>query len=212
MRTQPDDDPVVESARIKNAESHLAMADRCLKVLGGHSALARYANQCWPEHAKQCGEAASPWIVENSHFFGERSEHRSRWWPIYKEASQYTHRRLLRENLDPPKLHMACFIGFTQWVEHILTSKRRLLKPRRRSINHCGKGLATPLHFAVHAFNSETVEYLLRGVLTRISSSIDCGVPFTTQSCALTDSRRVMPSWSVCLLVAPTSISCCVKR
>jgi len=47
-----------------------------------------------------------------------------------------------------------------------MSCKRRLSKPWKRSIklkvmNHCGKYLATPLHFAVHSSSSDTVEYLL---------------------------------------------------
>ena len=164
MRTQPDDDPVVESARVKNAESHLAMADRCLKALGSRrSAFARYANRFWPQHAKQCGRLAISWIVQNKYFFGERSEIRAHWWQFYREMSraQSTDHTFLKKQLDPPNLHMACSIGFTHWVDHILSSKRRLLEPWKRSINHCGNGLATPLHFAVFSGNSETAEYLL---------------------------------------------------
>jgi hypothetical protein len=44
-----------------------------------------------------------------------------------------------------------------------MSSKRWLLKPWKRSINHSNsrKGLATPLHLAVHGFHPETVEHLL---------------------------------------------------
>lgn len=50
LRTQPDDDPAVESARVKNDECHLIMADRCLNALGSRSALVHYANLFRPEH------------------------------------------------------------------------------------------------------------------------------------------------------------------
>jgi hypothetical protein len=161
LRTHPDDDPLVESVRVKKAESHLAMADRCIKVLAGDSALVDYANLYWPEHAKQCGKLASPWILANDHFFGRGSETRKNWWHFY-EKGPHGH-RLMDYGRNPPKLHMACSIGFTQWVEDILSSKRWLLKPWKRSINHSNsrKGLATPLHLAVHGFHPETVEHLL---------------------------------------------------
>ena len=163
LRTQLGDDPVVESVRIKIEEGHLAMADRCLKALEDGSAFGHYANLFWPEHAKQCGKLASPWILENDCFFRERSELCSRWWPIYFKASSYVRRvtRGIHLTSDPPELHMACFTGFTKWVQHILFRKRWLLNPWKRPINHCGKDLATPLHFAVYGFNSGIVEYLL---------------------------------------------------
>jgi hypothetical protein len=108
LRTHPDDDPLVESVRVKKAESHLAMADRCIKVLAGDSALVDYANLYWPEHAKQCGKLASPWILANDHFFGRGSETRKIWWHCYRAGWD------LVWNDVPPRLHIACCIGFTQ--------------------------------------------------------------------------------------------------
>jgi hypothetical protein len=137
------------------------MADRCLKVLGDRSKLSNYAKFYWPEHAKQCGKLASSWIADNSHFFGERSEIRTCRWQFHREMLPYTHQTIPEKQLNPPNLHMACDIGFTQWAKHILSSKRRLLEPWKRSINHYRKDLATPLHFAVFGGNWETVEYLL---------------------------------------------------
>jgi hypothetical protein len=179
LRTQPDDDRFLESARIKVAESHLAMADRCLKALESRSALVDYANLFWPEHAKQCGKLARRWIAKNDRFFGERSKSRKGWWQTYIQALtlEYYHGRL---QLDPPQLHMACFLGLTQWVEDLLTSKRRFFKPwkRTRSLHHCEKDLATPLHFAVFGYNSETVDYLLEKGADPNSMFNGMGSPF----------------------------------
>jgi hypothetical protein len=185
LRTQTDDDRILESARIKISESHLAIADRCLKVLGGHSALVRYANLFWPDHAKQCGRLARLWIVENYHFFRERSKSRTSWWKVHIQASERLRESLQMAQAPPnmvlpvfhphdglfpyslesypelPQLHMACLLGFTQWVENILTSRRRFMKPWKRNLHSCTDRLATPLHFAVLGHNSETVEYLL---------------------------------------------------
>jgi hypothetical protein len=189
LRSRPDEDHVVESVRVKNLESHLAMADRCLRVLGGGSALVRYANLYWPEHAKQCGKLAGPWIVKNDHFFGKRSQLRESWWSTY----MYTVPSELRPRLrvpwsrpsdlavaprnhptpspeasnaskaqkGHPKLHMACFIGFTQWVENILASKQRSVIPWKRSLHYHLNTSGTPLHFAILGRNSKTAEYLL---------------------------------------------------
>jgi hypothetical protein len=181
LRTQPDDDPLVESVRIKIAESHLAMADRCLKVIGGHSALVTYADEFWPEHAKQCGRLASPWIVKNDQFFKERSEPRKCWWERYTLAPEHKNRLLLVQNgpLDPPQLHMACLIGFKQWVEDILTSKSRFFKPWKRSLHQSGKDLATPLHFAICSPGLEAVEYLLEKGADPNRNFGKLGSPFT---------------------------------
>jgi hypothetical protein len=163
LRTRPDEDPAVESVRIKPLESHLAMADRCLQVLGGHSALVRYANSYWPEHARQCGKLASPWIVTNDHFFGKRSQLRKSWWRIYAASSESKPRLGMKAKgrHDMTKLHMACFIGFTQWVENILASKQRSVIPWKRSLNHHLNTSGNPLHFAVLGCDSKTIEYLL---------------------------------------------------
>jgi len=157
LRIQPDNDPVVESVRIKPAESHLDMADRCMKVLGGNSALVDYATLHWPKHAKQSGSLVSPWIATNSHFFGTRSESRKCWWRTYTKMTMRT--RLLPGNL--PKLHIACYLGFTQWAEKILTTKRRLLKPWKRSLQESARGDGTPLHFAVWSREWNMVDFLL---------------------------------------------------
>jgi len=159
LRIQADHDPVVESVRIKHAESHLDIADRCLKVLGGDSALFDYATLHWPKHAKQSGSLVSPWIATNSHFFGPRSKSRKCWWRIYREMATAARTEFLPGNL--PKLHIACFLGFTQWAEDILTTKRQLLKPWKLSLHESVRGQGTPLHFAVWGRDWKMVEFLL---------------------------------------------------
>jgi hypothetical protein len=62
---------------------------------------------------------------------------------------------------DMTKLHMACFVGFTQWVENILASKQRSVIPWKRSLNHHLNTSGNPLHFAVLGCDSKTIEYLL---------------------------------------------------
>jgi hypothetical protein len=164
LRTQTDDDPVVESVRIKRAESHLAMADRCLKALGRGSEFVFYARLYWPEHAKQCEELARPWIVANKYFFKARSKARNTWWQIHVQVSKRLRNRLKLVQVglyEPPQLHMACLLGFSQWVEDILTSKRRFLKPWKRPLHHGGEDILTPLHFAVCGFHVEAAECLL---------------------------------------------------
>jgi hypothetical protein len=168
LRTEPDDDPVVESARIKKAESHLAMADRCLMALGGDTALVRlrYAQEFWPEHAKRCGTLATSWISSNQYFFGQRSEPRECWWQFYVYNTLHHFSDLPLEEHEPerPRLHIACLIGFTQWIDDILSSKDRAENHGtwERSIHHNRDDLATSLHFAVLGSDLETIEYLLR--------------------------------------------------
>jgi hypothetical protein len=192
LRPQPDDDRLVESVRTKIAEGHLAIADRCLKVIGGHSALASYANDFWPKHAKQCGRLASSWIADNGHFFGERSESRKHWWQNCAVISLRNRPGVRRgEPLYPPNLHIACFIGFMQWVKDILTSKSRFLNPWRRSQHRCGKKLATPLHYAVWGYKLEAMEYLLKkradmnGVGRRWASAFEHAMWKFPGSCAI---------------------------
>jgi hypothetical protein len=84
------------------------------------------------------------------------------WWQIYARNLPPERPTLPIDCSDLPRLHIACYVGFTQWVEDILTSRWRFVNPWNRFLNHRGKHPGTPLHCAVLSFNLETVEFLLK--------------------------------------------------
>lgn len=91
------------------------------------SELSHYANYKWPHHMKRCAEFMTCLIEQNNNFFDEESELRQQWWTTYGGY-------LLRET-NILRLHFACLFGLKQWVEILLRSRTRLLRPLKRILN-----------------------------------------------------------------------------
>lgn len=134
-------------------QMHFKFASACIDALVASDALesgfASYAAVFWSFHARNSGMHARKLLSHPSSFFDKTSELRSASWRRSGHAE------------DIPRLHMACLLGYTAWVESILGSWEaklsNLLLLARKDVNG-----ATPLHAAVLSGDPKIVSLLLQ--------------------------------------------------
>lgn len=162
LRPGEDLDPDLEYFRLRTEDAHLLLAEQCLIALSQGSYLQHYALLNWPRHAKQLSALAEQLIQKADFFFAETSHVREAWWQKF-----CLNFRGVPEAM-PPRLHIACYIGFEPWVRILLSESSGLDTGRQSCIDEqCSNGWSA-LDYATHG-NSGTVQLLL-------NHRIACGV------------------------------------
>ena len=171
LRTERDNDAVLEAFRLNLESAHLELARNCLNCIAQSDLqhrvidlnaepdsqafpLLRYATLYWPEHAKSCSALVAKLFDSYRLFLLKESSLRIHWWKTYDtKVSRYHHRA-------PPLLHMACILEIVPWVEAVLAKKRWWPRYRKR-VNKKDNDGETALYLAVKKENEALVRLLV---------------------------------------------------
>jgi hypothetical protein len=169
LRTEPDNDEVLEAFRLNLESVHLELAEKCLncvaqsdlqhRVLDAkpdaqESPLLRYAMLHWPEHAKSCGALAAELFDPYGLFLQKKSSLRIHWWEVYdKMVRRY-------EDECSQLLHMACSLEIVPWIEALLAKKSWMPRYHKR-VDEKNKYGKTVLHLAAQGGNQAVVRLLV---------------------------------------------------
>lgn len=147
--------PELEAFHVNINRAHLYAASRCLEALSEQTYLQHYALLNWPKHAKTLGHLTTELLEQHWLFFGEKSGVRDRWWRKYSH-----HFRGIPEN-PPPRLHIACFLGFEAWIKTMLTEEEALTSSWTDQLHmSCPNGWST-LRYAAESGSDATMALLL---------------------------------------------------
>jgi ankyrin repeat protein len=171
-------DPVLETFRIKSNEAHFEMAQICLQfikqsslqqsplshwVQRGEPPLLRYAARHWLKHAASCSDLTVKLFESTQHFFTYNRRLRENWWKVYLGYHYYW-----RSHIEtPPLLHLACDLEIVPWVEMIIQENRltgrkcdkMLLQSFLDQTDSNGR---TALHYAASSGNYPLVHLLVQ--------------------------------------------------
>ena len=171
LRTERDNDAVLETFRLNLESAHLELARKCLNCIAQSdlqhtvidldaeldsqaSLLLRYATLHWPEHAKSCSGLAAKLFSLSGLFLEKKSPLRDHWWETYhKKMSGY-------QSEPPPLLHIACNSEIIPWVEAVLAKKSRWPRYHKRVNKKDNRG-KTVLHWAAVGGNEAVVQLLV---------------------------------------------------
>lgn len=155
LRPEMDADPILEEFRIKPEEAHLYIALRCLEALAAGTHLQYYALLNWRKHAT-CLTTLAPTLIEQaSFFFAANAPVRDEWWRKYS----MNFRDL--PTTAPPRLHIACHLGFEAWVRILLHKKGDSDEdPAVVLDQECSAGW-TPLRYAAESESEGILKLLL---------------------------------------------------
>lgn len=112
LRKHFDNNPVLESFRVKSEETHLEMAEFCLDQILDHGPLRSYARFSWNIHtAKACAHAEAL-FERRRDIFGEPFERQDAFWSEVEPSYSYQG--------VPPPLHLACEFSLPAWAHKII--------------------------------------------------------------------------------------------
>ncbi|PGH01146.1 hypothetical protein AJ79_08017 [Helicocarpus griseus UAMH5409] len=144
LRENYDDDPILETFRVKSEEAHLSIVKACLDVIENFfsaqpdspkPALLKYALAHGPNHARSA-ESYGDIIFDFSRLlFNEKSQVHSKWLIYMQEEYGYQ-----------SELHMASAYGLISWVRKLF--KRRWRYSRSFYANRKDGEGDTPLHLS----------------------------------------------------------------
>jgi ankyrin repeat protein len=155
LRPDKDLDPDLEFFRLKAEDAHLLMAEQCLLALLRGSFLQYYALSNWPRHANKLSALATQLIRKADFFFADDSHARQAWWKKYSLNFRDV------PNVMPPRLHIACYIGFEPWVRTLLSDSPSLEGDKKSGVDkQCPSGWSA-LDYAIHGNMENVVQLLL---------------------------------------------------
>ncbi|GAB1725527.1 hypothetical protein NU195Hw_Modified_11t1 [Hortaea werneckii] len=178
LRSNRDDDEILERFRIKPRQSHTELAAACVDYLvqtndqyqevasNAHGwqgwlkaqrrfRLRDYAVEHWPEHAKAFSTAGTK-LFANGKFFDEESCAREVWWEEYSW-------RLMRLPRRFSALHVASYLGILPWAQELIERRKEQLSTLqiRGYVDQQDEFMRTPLWWAADGGHDAVVRLLL---------------------------------------------------
>ncbi|KAK3707864.1 hypothetical protein LTR37_011866 [Vermiconidia calcicola] len=177
VRTQADENAVLEKFRIIPETANLQIARSCLACIErsplSHKALRKidldlrevdlleYSINFWPKHAAGDLPRTETFFSSSVHFFEKESALRDNWWRTYLDWNPRLN--WYQDGLSmfsTPPLHIASYLGLTRWVRMMLAKSNG--KPRIALLGRKKDSDAVlPLVYAASRGHDKTVTLLL---------------------------------------------------
>ena len=165
-----DTEPGPKAFHVETEHAHFRAARNCLQSIGNADPLCRpfkrYAVKYWLYHAKLSWEHGVRLIEQAPEFFQGISPIRDQWWYYFIKLDMNLAIRSmcyylttphipLRRVKKPPRLHMACCLGFECWADS-------LINDTACNVNELDFYGCSPLVYAIHNRHAALVQMLIK--------------------------------------------------